>query len=314
MIYAPPQVGELTYKEIERRVEDKTPGINTGLKKVDGWVQPLRPGQLVTIIGRPAHYKSGLAQWWARTAAERLQESDDAVVYVTTEMSVEELGMYDVARGTGLDVDKLALGKLTPEELATVAAATVKRGASHLWLLGHSAGRPRARVRMSISTIERALMWIEDHMQFKPRMVVLDYLNLLDCDRDAGKITDMRADLTEVVRSAKDMALTLQCSVLLLAQAHRRVDDREWPLPQMSDAKETAAIEEFSDKMFSVCLPKVYGLTEVKRGRVSMPVHDDLMLLTLLKQKGGEAGKIFALQVDYARNELREYANYEYRH
>jgi replicative DNA helicase len=313
MIFAPPAVGTYTYDEIVRRMNDKTPGIITGIQGLDAVMQPLRPGQLCTVIGRPSHYKSGLAQWWAKGASDRLQGSDEAVIYVTTEMSIEELGMYDLARATGFDVEQLSLGKLTESQLAKVAAKATQRGVQHLWLLGHSAARPKARVRLSINSIEQALLWIEEKMHFKPRMVVLDYLNLLDCDRDAGRITDLRVDLNEVVRSAKDMALAMQCGVVLLAQAHRRCDVRDWPAPQMADAKETSAIEEYSDKMLSVCLPKVYGLTSLEQGRMSYPVppEGDLLILSLLKQKGGEAGARFFLQVDYGKNTLRPYPNYQ---
>jgi len=222
-------------------------------------------------------------------------------------MAIEELAIYDLAITVGMDAGKLADGNLNDDEWQAVQGAAMKRSGLPLWLLGHSLARRRKRVRMSIWTIEKALCWVEDNMQFRARMIFLDYLNLMESDRRTGSAPEHRVDVSEVVRCAKDMALTMGCPVVLVAQAHRRVDDRAWKLPQMRDSMETAAIEQYSDKMLSVWMPKVTnrGQTiETPDGR-QLEVTDNLLLLGLIKQKQGASGGYYTLYVDPARNEIR---------
>lgn len=307
LVYTPNEVARFTLEELERRKANKRAGIPMGLSTVDKVVNPLRPGELVTILGRPSHYKSGLAQWWARTMAERMlaEEAQDVVAYGTCEMSIEELGLYDLAVQARLDASMLVRGEYSDSEFAALQAAAMRRGCLPLWLLGHSLARRRKRIRMSIWTIEQALYWIEDNMDFRARIVFLDYLNLIISDRKPGERPERRVDIAEIVQCAKDLALSLGCPVVMLAQANRRADDRDnWRMPHMADAMESAAIEQYSDKVFGVFMPKVEGkstLIKEPDGTVQ-EVTDNLLYLGLLKQKNGPAGGYFRLYVDPKRN------------
>lgn len=311
LAYTPPEVGTYTLAEIDRRRSDAGSGVALGIATVDKRLKPLRPGELVTIIARPSHYKSGLAQWWARWLAEDClaRQTDSVVVYGTCEMAIEELGLYDLSVAAGLDAGRVADGEVNDAEWERLQAAAMKRSGLPLWLLGHSLARRRKRVRMSVFTIEQALFWIEDNMDFRARIVFLDYLNLMETERrmGGGRSSDRRVDVTEIVQCAKDLALTMGCPVVLIAQAHRRVDDRSWKLPEMQDAMEASAIEQFSDKMISLWKPSVTeprgAMIEAPDGR-QLEVTDNLLLFGLIKQKTGPAGGYHALYVDPARNFL----------
>jgi hypothetical protein len=98
MVYTPAEVARYTLDELERRRTEKAPGVPFGIGDVDAVMTPLRPGQLVIVMGRPGNYKSGMAQWWARRTAQELRRvgAADVVTYTTLEMPIEELGMYDL--------------------------------------------------------------------------------------------------------------------------------------------------------------------------------------------------------------------------
>lgn len=318
LVYTPVEIGRYTLEEIERRRASASIAIPIGLPKVDKMLQPLRAGQLITIIGRPGHYKSGLAQWWARRVAQTPGEG--AVVYATCEMAIEELALYDMARDAKIEATRLEKGEISDAEWLKLQAAAMRRAALPVWLLGHSLARRRKRVRMSIYSLEQALYWMEDQMDAKARLLVIDYLNLMQSDRQPGRSDGRRVDVSDVVQCAKDMALSLGCPVILLAQAHRRVDERGWKLPQMADAQETAAIEQYSDKMFSVWMPRVTDgpgtqVTGPDRRPLCWPrsgapvtITDNLLFLALLKQKTGPANGYWPLYVDFEHNEVKEMA------
>lgn len=306
--YTPPEVAGHTLDEIRRRQSDKAGGVPLGLSHIDRDFLPLRPGELCTVIARPSQYKTGLAQWWARRLALECleQERSDVVVFATAEMAIEELGIYDLAIATGIDAGRIARGQLDEGDWNALDAASMKRAATPLWLLGHSLANRKRRIRLSIRTIERALFWIEDNMQFTARILFLDYLNLLDSDRSGGHEPSRRLDLSETVQSAKDLALSLGCPVVMIAQAHRQVDERAWKLPEMRDCMETAAIEQYSDRMLSLWYP---ARTEAKDwiqtpGGARVDVTDHFLLLGIVKQKQGVAGRWYQVFVDPAKNEL----------
>jgi replicative DNA helicase len=313
LVYTPGQVSELTLKEIERRASDKSPGILFGLPNVDSKLVPLRPGELTVLLGRPSMYKSGLAQWWVRRIAEeQLSKNDDKIaLYVTTEMAIEELGLYDLAVGARLNASVVARGELTEQMVEQLERAAVRRASLPLWLLGHSLALRRKRLSINMFTIERALFWIEDKMTFTAKIIFIDYLNLLDSSREAGHTPsgDRRYDMMEVVKCAKDMALHLGCPVVLLAQAKREVDEREWKVPTMSDGMETSAIEQYSDKIMSVWYPNVSdpgGNITSPSGR-AYKITPNLLFLALLKQKNGLSGGVWPLYVDPAHNLIGMY-------
>lgn len=314
IVYDPPTVGRYTIEEIERRRAHKGAGIKLGLGRIDSKLRPVRPGELIVLLGRPSHYKSGFAQWWARHLATDCltQEREDVVAYVTTEMAIEELGIYDLVTTTKLDADRVMdATTLTDAEMATLGGAATLRGALPLWLIGHSLARRRKRVKLDMFNVEKALYWIEDNMQFRPRIVFIDYLNLLQSSRQPGQrpAENRRVDVSELVGAAKDMALMLGCPVVLLAQAKRECDLRDWCLPQMADGMESAAIEQYSDKVFSVWYPKVnkpLGSQIDDQAGGKLDVTNNLLILGLLKQKNGPAGGYWPLYVDPERNEIHE--------
>lgn len=310
LIYTPSEVSDLTLTEIARRSSDKTPGVPFGLPNVDSKMVPLRPGELIVLLGRPSMYKSGLAQWWARNIAEKQLATDDnrVVVYVTTEMAIEELGLYDLAVGARLDASEIARGHISEEDMLCLERAGAHRSALPLWLLGHSLSRRRKRLSINMFSIEKSLYWVEDKMNFTARVIFIDYLNLLDSVRDPGRppAADRRLAISDIVKCAKDMALNLGCPVVLLAQANRRVDEKDWKLPEMSDGMESASIEQYADKIFSVWYPKVSETAAsivAPNGR-AYPITDHLLFFAMIKQKNGPAGGFWPMYVDPSTNEI----------
>lgn len=307
ILYTPQESAEYTLDVIRSRMDGDYPSIPIYLDNVARTMNPLRPGDLVTLIGRPSHYKSGLAQWWARHIANDLKHTNGMIAYVTTEMAVEELTIYDLAVDLRMDADKLSRGDITEDEWEQVQASAMKRAVLPVWVLGHSLARRRKRPRISIYSVEEALYWAEDKMDFRSRLVVLDYMNMMQWDRKAGRRPDRRNEVSAIVQAAKDMALNLGCPVLMVVQAHRRVDQRQWKVPQMADAMESAAIEQYSDKVLSVYYPKVsdFGQTVTDPTGEDWQIEDDsLLFLALLKQKNGEAGRFWPLYVDPRQNRV----------
>ena len=229
-------------------------------------------------------------------------------MYVTWEMAVEEVGLYDLASGAGLSASELAQGRCSDIEVEHLRTSAMKRALSPIWLIGHSIERRKKRTRMTLSNVARALQWLDDEMDFHPAIVFLDYLQQITPERimDNGE-TSRRMDIFENVARCKNMALALGCPVVLGVQAGRQVDDRDWKVPQMGDQQESSNIEHTADKMLGVWYPKTSEqIGDPLPTRPDIAVTENLLILSIVKQRLGPAGGWIPLYVDPTRNEIGE--------
>jgi replicative DNA helicase len=307
IIYSPNEVSNLVLGTITERKEKPGAGVRMGIPDIDKQMLPLRPGELITITGRPSNYKSGLMSFWARNLAKEIAESEDnenkVVIYITWEMAIEELGLYDLAASSGLSAADLAQGRCSDIDYENAA---MKRAMSPFWLIGHSIERRKRRPRMSMTNVGRALMWLEREMNLKPQIIFLDYLQQITPERtDSGGEVTRRMDIFENVHRCKDLALALACPVVLGVQAARAVDERPWKLPQMGDQMESSNIEHTADKMISVWYPcRTEQLNSAIPDAPELTVNENLLIVGLQKQRLGPAGGWWPLYVDPAHNEI----------
>jgi replicative DNA helicase len=237
IIYTPNEVGNIVVAEVQQRRANPGAGVRSYIKPLDEHLLPLRPGELVVIIGRTSNYKSGLMQYWARNIAQDIEGDGEMVVYVTWEMAVEELGLYDLAASACLNASDIAQGRVSDDAWERLQIAAMQRAAIPLWLIGHSVDRRKKRPDLTLSNVGRALRLIDDEMNMHPRAIFLDYLGQMQ----AEKGEDRRMQTFENVRRCKDMALALGCPVILGVQAGRQMDGREWKLPEIGDGQECLA-------------------------------------------------------------------------
>lgn len=304
IVYTPPQVGTLVLNAIEERRRMPGAGVRTHIPDIDKRFLPLRPGELVTVMGRPSNYKTGLMQYWAREEAKKILDegaSKEMVVFVTWEMAVEELGLYDLAAQASLNAAEISQGRVSEQQWAMLQAAAMKRSALPIWIFGHSIERRKRRPRLTVSNVLEALLYVEDEIQYHPRVIFLDYLQQMEAE--AGETRRMQ--VFENVYKCKDMALSMGCPVVLGIQAHRDVDKREWKLPTMGDGMETSNIEHTADKMLSLWMPKT--TEEVGNDLVNAPglkVTDNLLIVGVMKQKFGPAGWWKPVHVEPERGKI----------
>ena len=301
-VFTAQQVSKLTVQEIERRRNNPRDGIGTGIPLLDDDLLPLRGGELVPVIGRPSNYKSGVMQFVARKATGQIDPDSEVIIYVTWEQSVEEHGMVELAAASRIDASQMARGELSETEWQAMMKAAVKRGVTPLWLIGHSSQAGKRRPRLSMSDLAAALEYIVDVAKKTPRLICLDYLQRIRVD---GQSRDRRVNVMDIVDRAKDMALAFNVPVLLGTQAGRQVDERKWKLPGMNDGQETSNLEQSADKMLSVWMPKTSEMLGDTVGRnPEMEVTEDLLYLSLVKQKFGVAPRTYALRVLPAINKI----------
>lgn len=282
-------------------------GIPFGLPAIDKQMIPFRPGDLVTILGRPGDGKTSILAYLAKGEAQRIVQrkavEHEAVVYVTWEQSCEELTAFFMA-GDKYSVSDVAWGKV---DLDTIRRQVVKGASVPIWVIGHGISRAGEKVpRMTPDAVLAAIESMQEDFGIKPTLLLFDYLQLIPIPSKSRRVDQV----TEAPIRIKEVALRVGVPAVVAVQAGREVDNRAVKLAEQNDAQWSSAIEQTSDKMFSLWRPArteelMGNQIEMEDGK-KYTVTDRLMLLRMIKQRFAPGRWTWALHFDPAYIKLAE--------
>ena len=219
------RLGELN--ESERHL----PGLSTGLAAIDRKILGLNKSDLILLAARPGMGKSAMA---LNVALNVARSEEKTVAVFSLEMSKEQLTTRILSAEAFVRNYSLKTGKLSEQDWEKIAASTVTLS------------------RMNILMDDDPLVSVAD-MNAKCRridnlgLVVVDYLQLM---RSAGGTRggeNRQQVVSEMSRMLKIMAKELDVPVLCLSQLSRANEKREDKRPQLSDLRESGAIEQDAD-------------------------------------------------------------------
>lgn len=224
---------------------------------------------LYLLAARPGMGKTTLAL----NIADRVAQADP-VLFVSLEMDDEQLTAKRISRETGISSEKLLMQPLNDREYAKVAAAT--RKLSSLALYTNKA--PAATVG-DISALARSIGGL--------RLIVVDYFGKIAPPpefRRSGRVEYT----TENSGALKDLARSLKVPVLALCQLNRDVEARLDKRPQLSDLRDTGALEQDADGVIFLYREDYYA----EPGTVN-PDIPSMMEVNLAKNRHGRVGKCY---------------------
>ncbi len=207
------------------------PGLSTGLKDLDRKINGLNKSDLVLIAARPAMGKTSFALNIAMNVALAYPMT---VAFFSLEMSREQLGMRLLSGQSFVDSQKMATGKLTPEEWNKLAMAASTLSVRKI--------RVDDNPSITVAEMKAALRRVENL-----GLVVIDYLQLMTSS-GYGRQSDNRVNVvSDISRSLKIMAKELNVPVICLSQLSRANESRQDKRPMLSDLRESGAIEQDAD-------------------------------------------------------------------
>jgi replicative DNA helicase len=266
----------------------KDPGIRYGCV-LDKVLIPLHPGDLMAVVARPGHGKSSWMAYMARLAARQLLEKGDderCVVYVTWEQSVEEIEAFFQCGDKYTSTD-MAWGRV-PEDV--IIRNSFSRPSLPIWLVGNSiVNAQRAKPPMTVEMIYDALRGLRAKFSLRPALICLDYLQIIPITK-ASERTEQVANATI---EAKALGIDLGCAIIGGVQSTRGVDRYENPIPTMSDAQHSSAIEQTADKQIALWRPikseegkgKTERKSSVNISGTEFDITPELMVIRVLKQR-----------------------------
>ena len=244
-------------------------GIPTGFTRLDHMTSGLQGSDLIILAARPAMGKTALALNMARNAAF---ESNIPVAIFSLEMSKEQLSMRMLCSEARVDSSRVRGGFLNPEDWNRITDAAGTLSEAPLFI----DDSPDISTT-SIRTKCRRLKMDKDL-----GLVIIDYLQLM-----RGRQSTERRDLeiSEISRSLKLLAKELNVPVVALSQLNRKLEERSDKRPQLSDLRESGALEQDADVVAFIYRDEVYNKDENNPNRGTAEV-------ILSKQRNGPTGVV----------------------
>ncbi|HTM43760.1 MAG TPA: replicative DNA helicase [Polyangiaceae bacterium] len=285
--------------EAAARRGDAITGVPTGFDRLDRQIAGLHPGDLYIVAGRPGMGKTAFVLNIAANAAQprrvrvedqhaafgeaEIEQPGYAVAFFSLEMPLAQLASRLVATEARVDVSKFRSGSLVPDDWNKLTDAAARLGRLPVFLDDTPALSLldlRARVRRLKADIARQSG--DGPKAEKLGVVVVDYLQLMQGRRDAG---NREQEISELSRGLKQLAKELEVAVIALSQLNRSVETRTTKdkRPQLSDLRESGAIEQDADTIIFIYRDEYYNETSAEPGVAEIIVA---------KQRNGPTGTV----------------------
>jgi replicative DNA helicase len=233
--------------EKARNQKDGLSGVPSGFTALDRVTAGWQRTDLIIIAARPAMGKTAFVLSMARNMAV---DHNRPVAVFSLEMSSLQLANRLIAAETELGADKIKTGRLEEYE----------------WM----------QLNQRIKALDNAPLFIDDtpalsifefrskcrrlKMQHNIEIIIIDYLQLMTAGTDSRGSREQEVSL--ISRSLKAIAKELDVPIIALSQLNRSVESREGKRPQLSDLRESGAIEQDADIVTFIHRPEYYGITE----------------------------------------------------
>jgi len=256
-------------------------GVPTGFTDLDYLTSGFQKSDLIILAARPSMGKTAFALNIARNAAI---DGGVPVAIFSLEMSKEQLSMRFLCSEARVDSFRLRSGFLSDDDWKrlTYAAGAITEAPIYI------DDSPNITT-MSIRTKARRLK-----KEKGLGLIIIDYLQLM-----RGHVSAERRDLeiSEISRSLKALAKELDLPVLALSQLNRKLEERSDKRPQLSDLRESGALEQDADVVAFIYRDDVYNKEETNP-------HKNTAEILLKKQRNGPTGEITLTFLDaYTRFE-----------
>jgi replicative DNA helicase len=260
-------------------------GISTGFTKLDSMTSGLQDSDLIILAGRPSMGKSALAV----SIAEKVGiEQKKGVALFSLEMSKEQLVQRMLCSQARVDAHKVRSGFLSPSDWPKLTAGAGKLSESKIMIDDTPA----------ISALELRAKARRLKANNQIDLIILDYLQLM---RGSAKADSRQQEISEISRSLKALARELKVPIIALSQLSRAVESRQDHRPQLSDLRESGAIEQDADLVVLLMREEYYNQTEENRG---------LADVIIAKQRNGPVGTVkLAFIKEYMRFENLAYGD-----
>jgi replicative DNA helicase len=249
-------------------------GVPSGFADLDEITSGFQPSDLIIVAARPSMGKTALVLNIAQHVAI---EENTAVAIFSLEMSKESLVQRMLTAEARVDSQMLRKGRLRDDEYPRIAKAAGILSSSPIWIddtPGVSLLEMRSKARRLKAETDIGLL-------------IVDYLQLMTGPSGSE---NRQQEISQISRSLKALAKELHVPVVALSQLSRAPEQRtgEGKRPQLSDLRESGAIEQDADLVMFIYRPEVYEGAQDKDGN-SLEGRAEIIVG---KQRNGPTGTV----------------------
>ena len=236
-------------ENIDERFQNKGKpiGLTVGLKAIDNKVGGFRDGNLIILAARPAMGKTTLAMNFAENAIMQ----GDAVQVFSAEMTRDELMERMVASTGGIYADRVRRGTLEEDDWPKLSSAVARLKDKPLFI------DDRGGITINQITASARKM----HKKHNLKLIIVDYLQLVTANANSRE-----QEISKISRALKALAKELNLPVIALSQLNRKCDDRPNKRPNLSDLRDSGAIEQDADIVAFIYRDEVYNENTEQKG------------------------------------------------
>ena len=266
-------------------------GVPSGYHKLDDITSGWQASDLVIIAGRPAMGKTSFALSMAKNIAADYQQP---MAFFSLEMSNVQLVNRLISNCCEIQGSKILNGQLQPDEWDRLD----KRINSLMGAPLYIDDTPGLSV-FELRTKARRL--VREH---GVKIIMIDYLQLMNAN--GMRFSSRQEEVSTISRSLKGLAKELDIPILALSQLNRGVESREGlegKRPQLSDLRESGAIEQDADMVLFVHRPEYYHIYQDDHGR---DLHGMAQIIIAKHRKGATGDVLLTFRGEYTRFENPE--------
>jgi replicative DNA helicase len=245
----------MTEIETQAQKKDDFTGIPSGFKALDKITSGWQKTDLIILAARPAVGKTAFALNLVMNAAMN-KDKPTGVAFFSLEMSAGQLVKRMLSAVTEVPLEKISKGQLADHEIVQIHQRMPRLGSANIFIDDQAA----------LNIFELRAKCRRLKQKYGLGMVIIDYLQLMQGNSDKGG--NREQEISKISRDLKGLAKELEIPIIALSQLNRGVENRTGAakLPQLSDLRESGAIEQDADMVMFLYRPEYYGVDKSPEG------------------------------------------------
>lgn len=236
-----------------REQTDDLTGVPSGFAALDKVTGGWQNTDLIILAARPAVGKTAFALNLARNAALTANKNVPVAVF-SLEMSAGQLVQRILSAESEIMLEKIARGRLEEHEYKQLHIKGIKRLASAPIFIDDTAALNIFELRAKCRRLKN---------KHNVGLIIIDYLQLMSGTNE-NRNTNREQEISKISRDLKGLAKELQVPIIALSQLSRAVETRgtkdSVKMPQLSDLRESGAIEQDADMVMFLYRPEYYDI------------------------------------------------------
>jgi replicative DNA helicase len=265
------EIVKSSFKTLEKLYEKKEliTGVPSGFHELDQKTAGFQPSDLIIVAGRPSMGKTAFCLNIAQYAAV---EKKVPVAIFSLEMSKEQLVIRLLCSEAQVEGTRLRTGYLMESDWPRLTHAAGTLSEAPIFIDDTAA----------LTVLEMRAKARRLNADFGLGLIVIDYLQLM---KGRNRAESRQQEISDISRSLKGLAKELTIPVIAVSQLSRKTEERQGNRPQLSDLRESGAIEQDADVILFIYRDEVYNRAEdnPNRGKAEVIIG---------KQRNGPTGKV----------------------